>query len=38
VRQFCLNGVEATWLDDDEKRTMAEAFSDELDQLEAQLD
>ena len=38
VRQFCLNGVEATWLDDDDKRTIAGAFSAELDRLEEQLD
>lgn len=37
VRQFCLNGVEATWLDDDEKRAMAGAFSEEIEQLEKQL-
>jgi adenosine deaminase len=37
VRQLCLNGVEATWLDDDDKRAMARAFSDELDRLTQQL-
>jgi adenosine deaminase len=38
VREFCLNGVEATWLSDDEKATMRTEFEQELDALEAQLE
>ena len=37
VREFCLNGVEATWLDDADKATMRRDFTAELDALEAQL-
>lgn len=37
VREFCLNGVEATWLDDTDKRAMSARFSAELDDLERQL-
>jgi len=38
VREFCLNGVEATWLSDDEKATMRAEFEQELGALEAQLE
>ncbi len=37
VRRFCLNGVEASWLDDSDKRAMAERFSAELDELDRRL-
>jgi len=37
VREFCLNGVDATWLDDDEKRSMRRDFEREIDELQAQL-
>lgn len=37
VRQLCLNGVEASWLDEAEKRATADRFSAELDELERQL-
>jgi adenosine deaminase len=37
VREFCLNGVEASWLDDTDKRSMAQRFSAELDELEQEL-
>jgi len=37
VREFCLNGVAATWLDDDEKRFMQTAFEREIDEMQAQL-
>jgi len=37
VRQFCLNGVEASWLDDVDKRATAQRFTEELDVLERQL-
>ena len=37
VREFCLNGVEASFLDDSDKRSMAASFSAELDDLENQL-
>ncbi|MGA8295854.1 MAG: adenosine deaminase [Acidimicrobiales bacterium] len=35
VRAFCLNSVEATWLDDLEKRRLAAQFASDLDALEA---
>jgi adenosine deaminase len=35
VRQLCLNSVEATWLDDVDKRRLALQFSADLDALEA---
>jgi adenosine deaminase len=38
VRRLCLNGVEASWLDAEDKQAMARAFSEELDQLDQQLD
>jgi adenosine deaminase len=37
VRAFCLNGVDATWLDDTDKTRMRGEFTDELNKLEAQL-
>jgi len=37
VREFSLNGVDATWLSDDERRAMRRQFEEELDALEAQL-
>ncbi len=37
VRELCLNGVEAAWLDDDEKRAMRSSFRSELDRLGADL-
>lgn len=38
VRELCLNGVEAAWLDDDERRSMRSRFEQEIADLEAQLD
>jgi adenosine deaminase len=37
VREFSLNGVEGSWLDDGEKRRLRAEFEQELDALEAQL-
>jgi len=37
VREFCLNGVAASWLDDSEKARLHGAFERELDSLEASL-
>ena len=37
VRELCLNGVEASWLDDSDKRATAQRFSQELDELEREL-
>jgi adenosine deaminase len=37
ARELCLNGVEATWLDDDEKRSLRTDFEREIDELQAQL-
>jgi len=37
VRQLCLNGVDAAWLEDSERRTLRQEFERELDELEAQL-
>jgi adenosine deaminase len=37
VREFVLNGVDATWLDDTDKRSMKAEFSAELDRMEAEL-
>jgi adenosine deaminase len=37
VREFCLNGVDAAWLGDDERARMRREFEHELDELEAQL-
>ena len=34
VRMFCLNGVEASWLDDADKATLRAAFTTELDRLD----
>ena len=38
VREFALNGVDASWQSDDEKRRMRSEFERELDELEAQLE
>jgi adenosine deaminase len=38
VREFCLNGVEAAWLSDDERAAMRRAFDQEITALQAQLD
>jgi adenosine deaminase len=38
VREFCLNGIDASWLDDDEKRRLRREFEQELDALDAELD
>jgi adenosine deaminase len=38
VRTFCLTGVDATWMSDDEKAAMRRDFERELDELEAQLE
>jgi adenosine deaminase len=38
VREFVMNGVEAAWLDDDERRSMRQAFELEFDQLMRELD
>ncbi len=38
VRQFVLNGVEGSWLGEDEKRRMREDFERELDELDGELD
>jgi adenosine deaminase len=37
VREFSLNGVEGSWLSDDEKRRLRLQFEQELDQLETEL-
>ncbi|MGH9303419.1 MAG: adenosine deaminase [Acidimicrobiales bacterium] len=37
VRELCMNGVEAAWLDDGEKRAMRAYFSRELDALDREL-
>ncbi len=37
IREFSLNGVDGSWLSDDEKRTMRQEFVQELDRLEAGL-
>src|SRR5581483_843448 len=38
VREFVLNGVDGSWLDDGEKRALRAEFERELDGLEAQLE
>ncbi len=38
VRQFVLNGVEGSWLGEDEKRRMREDFERDLDELDGELD
>lgn len=38
VREFCLNSVAASWLDDDERSQMSQQFSEEIDALAAQLE
>jgi adenosine deaminase len=37
VREFVLNGIDGSWLDDSEKVRRRREFTDELDQLEAEL-
>ena len=37
IRQLCLTAVDASWMDDDEKRAMREHVTRELDELDAQL-
>ncbi|MBW8076571.1 MAG: adenosine deaminase [Gallionella sp.] len=37
MRRFVLDGVEAAWLDDGDKRSLRHSFSQELDRLESQL-
>jgi adenosine deaminase len=37
VREFVMNGIDGAWLDDGEKRRLREAFTRELDDLDAQL-
>jgi adenosine deaminase len=37
VRELSLNGVDGSWLHDDDKRRMRQEFTEELDQLEAEL-
>ena len=38
VRTFCLNGVDAAWLDDDDRRSLRQNFESEIDTLTGQLD
>ncbi len=38
VREFALNGIEGSWMDDAEKRRIRREFEQELDGLEAQLE
>ena len=38
VRAFCLNGVDAAWLDDGERATMRREFDEEITALENMLD
>lgn len=38
IREICLNGVEAAFLGDDERRTMRREFASEIDSLAAQLE
>jgi hypothetical protein len=38
VREFVLNGVDGSWLDDGEKTRRRRALSGELDRLEAELE
>jgi hypothetical protein len=37
VREFSLNGVEGSWLSDDEKRRLRQEFEAELGSLETEL-
>ena len=37
VREFSLNGVDGSWLDEDEKRRLRDEFETELNELEAEL-
>ena len=37
AREFALGGVEAAWLDDDERRQMRRAFEDEISSLQGEL-
>jgi adenosine deaminase len=38
VREFSFNGIEGSWMSDDEKRKLRTDFERELDELDAQLD
>jgi adenosine deaminase len=38
AREFCLNGVEAAWLDDEDKRNMRRDFLSDIEGLERQLE
>ena len=38
VREFCLNGVDATWLDDGERSAMRASFEAEFDDLLTQVE
>jgi adenosine deaminase len=38
VREFVLNGVDGSWMSDDEKQRMRHGFERELDELDAQLE
>ena len=37
VRELSLNGIDGSWLSDDDKRRMRREFTEALDQLEAEL-
>jgi hypothetical protein len=37
VREFVLNGIDGSWLDDSEKSRRRRDFKEELDRLEAEL-
>lgn len=37
MRELCVNAIEASWLDDDERRTMRRDFNREIDRLEEDL-
>jgi adenosine deaminase len=38
MRELCLNGIEAAWLDDDEQRCLRREIEHEIDELQSQLD
>ena len=37
VRELSLNGVDGSWLSDDDKRRMRQEFTEQIDELEAEL-
>ena len=37
VRELSLNGIDGSWLSDDEKRRMRQEFTEELERLESDL-